>query len=140
MLFWVSPNARHGGFRWITPGSILAVVGLAAVSAGFAVYIGHFSTYGRTYGTITGVIVFLVWLWLCNLAILIGAELDAELGRARAVAAGLPPESEPYLPLRDLPKLPDDESAASSALPLDRWLDVKEGAEKPAAPEASVDA
>jgi membrane protein len=140
MLFWVSPNARHGGFRWITPGSVLAVVGLAAVSAGFAIYISKFSTYGRTYGTMAGVIVFLVWLWLCNIAILIGAELDAELGRARAMAAGLPPESEPYLPLRDLPKLPDDES---TALPVDRWLDVKEGAEKPAAPEVpakSVDA
>ena len=64
MLFWVSPNARQGGFRWITPGSVLAVVGLALVSGGFALYISKFNSYNRTYGTIASVIVFLVWLWL----------------------------------------------------------------------------
>lgn len=125
MLFWVAPNARQGGFRWISPGSVLAVVGLVAVSGGFAFYISTFNSYNRTYGTLAAVIIFLVWLWLCNIAILIGAELDAELGRARAIAAGLPHDSEPYLPLRDLPKLPDAP------------MEEKEGEPKPAAPEPS---
>jgi membrane protein len=105
LLYWAAPNARHAGFRWITPGSMVAVILWIAVSAGFAFYIAHFNTYDRTYGTLGGVIVFLVWLWLTNVAVLLGAELDAELGRARAIAAGLPPRAEPYLPLRDVPKL-----------------------------------
>jgi membrane protein len=117
MLFWVSPNARQGGFRWITPGSVLAVVGLGLVSGGFAFYIAKFNTYNRTYGTIASVIVFLVWLWLCNIAILIGAEFDAELSRARAIAAGLPRHSEPYLPLRDLPTDPRVAEEAAPAPP-----------------------
>jgi len=107
LLYWVSPNARQGGFRWITPGSFLAVLAIAALTTGFAVYISQFDSYSRTYGTLGGVIVFLVWLWLTNIAILVGAEFDAELSRARAIVAGLPKDAEPYLPLRDLPKLPD---------------------------------
>jgi membrane protein len=104
LLYWAAPNARQGGFRWITPGSLLAVFVWVAVSIGFAVYIAKFATYDRTYGTLAGVIVFLLWLWLTNVAILLGAEFDAELSRARAIAAGLPPDAEPYLPLRDVPK------------------------------------
>jgi len=104
LLYWAAPNARQGGFRWITPGSLLAVVVWVTVSIGFAVYIAKFATYDKTYGTLAGVIVFLLWLWLTNVAILLGAEFDAELGRARAIAAGLPADAEPYLPLRDVPK------------------------------------
>ncbi|WP_245601884.1 YihY/virulence factor BrkB family protein [Hamadaea tsunoensis] len=104
LLYWAAPNARTGGFRWVTPGSILAVVIWIAVSVGFAVYIAHFNSYDRTYGTLGGVIIFLVWLWLTNVAVLLGAEFDAELSRARAIAAGLPERAEPYLPLRDVPK------------------------------------
>jgi membrane protein len=122
LLYWASPNARQGGFGWITPGSVLAVFGIALVSAGLAVYISKFNSYNRTYGTLASVVVFLVWLWLCNIAILVGAELDAELGRARAIAAGLPHDAEPYFPLRDLPRT------------LDAPLDAKEGEPKPAAP------
>jgi membrane protein len=104
LLYWAAPNARQGGFHWITPGSLLAVVVWSAVSAGFAVYIAHFASYNKTYGTLGGVIIFLVWLWLTNVAILLGAEFDAELGRARAIASGLPPDAEPYVPLRDVPR------------------------------------
>ena len=106
LLYWAAPNARQGGFRWITPGSVLAVFTWLVASAGFAFYIAKFDSYNKTYGTLGGVIIFLVWLWLTNVAILLGAEFDAELSRARAIASGLPQHSEPYLPLRDVPSEP----------------------------------
>jgi len=109
LLYWAAPNARQGGFRWVTPGSLLAVLLWVAVSAGFAFYVAHFGSFNKTYGTLGGVIIFLVWLWLTNVAVLLGAEFDAELGRARAIAAGLPPRAEPYLPLRDVPKVEEME-------------------------------
>jgi membrane protein len=101
LLYWASPNARSGGFRWITPGGVVAVVAWVIVSAGFAVYVANFASYNKTYGAIAGVIVFLVWLWLTNIAILFGAEVDAELERGRAIEVGHPEEKEPYLELRD---------------------------------------
>ncbi|MFC7546041.1 YihY/virulence factor BrkB family protein [Plantactinospora sp. GCM10030261] len=102
VLYWAAPNARHGGFRWITPGGVFAVVLWVAVSGGFALYVSNFGSYNKTYGALAGVIIFLVWLWLTNLAILLGAELDAELERSRAIAAGLrPPDKEPFVELRD---------------------------------------
>jgi len=103
LLYWVAPNARHSGFRWITPGSVLAVVLWIAASAGFAVYIANFNSFNRTYGTLGGIVIFLVWLWLTNVAILLGAQLDAELAHTRAVLAGLPENVLPYLPVRDIP-------------------------------------
>ena len=105
ILYWASPNARHGGFRWVSPGGLLAVLVWVLLSAGFAVYVANFGSYNRTYGAIAGVIVFLVWLWLSNCAILLGAELDAELERERALAAGHPADEEPFLELRDERKL-----------------------------------
>jgi membrane protein len=103
LLYWAAPNARPG-FRWITPGTVLAVVLWSAASAGFAYYVSHVSSYNRTYGAIGGVIVFLIWLWLSNVAILVGAEFDAELGRSRAIEAGYPRDAEPYVALRQVPK------------------------------------
>jgi YihY family inner membrane protein len=104
LLYWASPNARQP-FRWITPGGILAVVVWVAASAGFAVYVANFGSYNKTYGSLASVIIFLVWLWLSNTAILLGAELNAELERGRAIAAGHPPDEEPYMELRDTSKL-----------------------------------
>jgi membrane protein len=101
ILYWASPNARQGGFRWITPGGLVAVLLWIAASAAFGVYVANFASYNKTYGTLAGVIVFLIWLWISNLAVLFGAELDAELERQRSTAAGHPEEAEPYLRLRD---------------------------------------
>ncbi len=70
-------------------------------SAGFGFYVANFGSYNKTYGTLAGIIVFLVWLWISNIAILFGAEMDAELERRRAIAAGTPPDKEPFLELRD---------------------------------------
>ncbi|GAA1819919.1 YihY/virulence factor BrkB family protein [Luedemannella flava] len=103
LLYWAAPNARQGGWRWITPGMILAVIVFVAVSAGFAFYVGQFSNYNKTYGTVGAVIVFLIWLWLSNVALLLGAEFDAELHRRRAIEAGLPADAEPYMLLRQTP-------------------------------------
>lgn len=102
ILYWASPNVRHPGWRWVTPGSLLALVLWILASLAFTVYVGNFGTYNETYGSIAGVIVFLVWLWLTNIAILLGAELNAELERTRAIEGGMrPKDKEPYLPLRD---------------------------------------
>src|SRR5215212_2298597 len=104
LLYWASPNARQP-FRWITPGGILAVVVWVVASVAFAIYVANFGSYNKTYGSLASVIIFLVWLWLSNTAILLGAELNAELERSRAIAAGHPPDEEPYMELRDTSKL-----------------------------------
>jgi membrane protein len=104
LLYWASPNARQP-FRWVNPGGILAVVVWMLASAGFAVYVANFGSYNKTYGSLASVIVFLVWLWLSNTAILLGAELNAELERGRAIAAGHPADAEPYMELRDTRKI-----------------------------------
>ncbi|MFI6928870.1 YihY/virulence factor BrkB family protein [Streptomyces sp. NPDC050287] len=102
LLYWAAPNVRGRGFRWISPGSVLATLIWLAASAGFALYAANFGTYNKTYGTLAGAIVFLVWLWLSNLAILLGLEFDAELARERAIIReGLPPTEEPYVEPRD---------------------------------------
>ncbi|MFE8991482.1 YhjD/YihY/BrkB family envelope integrity protein [Streptomyces collinus] len=101
ILYWAAPNAKVKGFRWITPGSLLALLIWMVASAGFAVYVANFASYNKTYGTMAGVIVFLVWLWITNLAILLGLEFDAETVRQRAIAGGHPPEDEPYTQPRD---------------------------------------
>jgi membrane protein len=106
LLYWASPNARQR-FRLITPGSVLAVVVWVIASAGFAFYTANFGSYNQTYGSLAGVIVFLVWVWLANTAILLGAELNAELERGRAITGGHPADTEPYMELRDSSKLND---------------------------------
>lgn len=110
LLYWAAPNVRGRGFRWVSPGSVLAVALWIGLSAGFAAFVANFSSYNRTYGTLAGVIVFLVWLWLTNLAILLGLEFDAELSRARAVQGGLPRTHEPYVEPRSTETWDDAES------------------------------
>jgi membrane protein len=101
ILYWASPNAKTGGFRWVSPGGIFAVVLWLLASAAFAIYLANFANYNKTYGALGGVIVFLVWLWVSNLALLFGLEFDAELERSRELAAGDDPTDEPFLELRD---------------------------------------
>lgn len=109
ILYWATPNARVRGFRWITPGSFLALVIWMIASAGFALYVASFASYNKTYGTFAGVIIFLVWLWITNLAILLGLELDAEMHRQRAVAGGHPAGQEPYVQPRDTRKWDEED-------------------------------
>ncbi|CAM5581483.1 YihY/virulence factor BrkB family protein OS=Streptomyces tendae OX=1932 GN=GUR47_05010 PE=4 SV=1 [Streptomyces tendae] len=101
ILYWAAPNARVKGFKWISPGSLVALLIWLLASAGFAFYVANFGSYNKTYGTLAGVIVFLVWLWVTNLAILLGLEFDAELARQRVIDGGFPPDEEPYVEPRD---------------------------------------
>jgi membrane protein len=104
ILYYMGPNVRQPGFRWVSPGSILAVGVWILASAAFAFYVASFSSYNKTYGALGGIVVFLIWLWITNVVILLGAELNAELERGRLIEAGHPADSEPYLPVRDEPK------------------------------------
>jgi membrane protein len=108
LLYWATPNVRVRGFRWLTPGSVLAVALWLVASGAFALYVANFGSYNKTYGTLAGVIIFLVWLWLSNLAILLGLELDAEIARERAIVGGMPTDAEPYAEPRDTRKWPHD--------------------------------
>ena len=104
LLYYVAPNVRQPSFRWISPGGVAAVLLWIVASAGFAFYVSNFGSYDKTYGSLGGVVVFLVWLWISNIALLFGAELDAELERERELRAGLPAEKELQLPPRQAPK------------------------------------
>jgi membrane protein len=105
LLYYSSPNVKLPAFKWVTPGSILAVVVWLVASAAFAFYVANFGSYNKTYGALGGVIVFLVWLWITNVAILLGAELNAEHERSRELEAGVPgAERELQLGHRSEPK------------------------------------
>jgi membrane protein len=103
LLYFAAPNVKHPGFKWLTPGGVLAVVVWLIASAGFALYVKYFPN-NKTYGSFGGVIVFLTWLWISNIALLLGQEMNAELERQRELEAGLPAEKEIQLPPRAVPK------------------------------------
>jgi membrane protein len=106
VLYWAAPNVKQPGFRWISPGGVLAVIGWVIASAAFAFYVANFGSYNETYGALAGPIVFLVWLWVSNIMILLGAEFNAELERSRAIEAGMrPPDKEPFVEPRDTRKI-----------------------------------
>jgi membrane protein len=90
VLYYASPNAKIRGFRWVTPGSLVAIVVWTIASAAFAVYVANFGSYDKTYGTLGGLVVLLLWLWISNLAILFGHELNAELERGAEIEEGRP--------------------------------------------------
>jgi membrane protein len=100
ILYYAAPNVQQLGVRWVTPGGILAVVVWLVVSGLFGLYVGNFGSYNKTYGSLGAVVIFLVWLWLTNIAILFGAELNAEIARGRQIEAGQPADREPFLPPR----------------------------------------
>jgi membrane protein len=101
LLYWAAPNVQHPGFRWLTPGSVLAVLAWVLASLGFGIYVANFASYNKTYGSLAGVVVFLIWLWVANLAVLFGAEFDAELAREQKIETGQPETQEPFLEPRD---------------------------------------
>src|SRR5947209_5195051 len=104
ILYWAAPNVKHPGFRWLSPGGLFAVAVWVVASAGFAFYVANFSSYNKTYGALAGVIIFLVWLWISNIAVLLGAEWNAEIERARVIESGNPADEEPFVEPRRQPK------------------------------------
>jgi membrane protein len=107
LLYWAAPNVKHPKFRWISPGGVLAVIGWIIASLAFAFYVANFGSYNKTYGALAGPIVFLVWLWISNIMVLLGAEFNAELERGRALEAGMPEDREPFVEPRDTRKMSD---------------------------------
>ncbi|MDQ1644352.1 MAG: rane protein [Cryptosporangiaceae bacterium] len=104
-LYWFAPNVRQPRFRWFTVGGAVALLTWIAASAAFGFYVSNFSSYNKTYGSLGAIIAFLVWLYISNCAILLGAEINAEMERGRELQAGEPAEDNLLLPLRDDRKL-----------------------------------
>jgi membrane protein len=105
ILYWAAPNVKHPGFRWLSPGGVFAVAVWVIASGLFALYVANFASYNKTYGTLAGVIIFLVWLWISNIAVLLGAEWNAEIERGRRIEAGQPADEEPFVEPRRAPKV-----------------------------------
>ncbi|HEU5270340.1 MAG TPA: YihY/virulence factor BrkB family protein [Jatrophihabitans sp.] len=127
ILYFAAPNVKQPGVQWISPGGVLAVLIWLVVSAGFALYVTHFGSYNKTYGSLASVIIFLIWLWLTNVAILLGAEFNAELQHARAIQAGQPADQIPFAEPRDTRKLTDDQLRKAAALSKDPGPPVDPG-------------
>jgi membrane protein len=105
VLYYSTPNVKLRGFKWVSPGAGVAIVVAIVASAAFAFYVGNFGSYNKTYGALAGVVVFLIWFWLINVALLFGIELDAEIERTRELKEGVPrAEKEIQLDARAEPK------------------------------------
>jgi membrane protein len=127
LLYYATPNIRQPRFRWVSVGALFAIIIWAVLSAAFGFYVASFGSYDKTYGTLGGVIVFLLWLWLTNLALLFGAELDSELERGRELQSGEAAEETLQLPPRDTRKLEKDEAAEEKDLQMGRELRDSQG-------------
>jgi membrane protein len=101
-LYYIGPNVKHPKFQWVSPGGLMAVGLWIVASLLFALYVANFPN-NKTYGSLGGVIFFLTWLWISNIVILLGLELNAEMERQRRVKGGMPASQEPFLPLKDEP-------------------------------------
>lgn len=122
ILYYATPNVQQPKFRWLSVGAALAIVIWVVASIGFGIYVANFSNYNRTYGTLAGVVIFLLWLWITNLALLFGAELDAELERGRQLQAGLHAEEDLQLPPRDTHGIKKEREAEREDLEKGRRL------------------
>lgn len=101
VLYYATPNVKQPRFRWMSIGSLIALVIFILASLGFAFYVANFGNYNKTYGALGGVIVMLLWLWILNMSLLFGAEFDAEMERGRQLQAGIKAEETIQLPPRD---------------------------------------
>ncbi len=131
ILYHFTPNVRQPRFRWTSVGAVLALVVWLLASLAFGFYVTHFSSYDRTYGSLAGVIVFLLWLWITNLALLFGAELDAELERGRELQGGIEAERTIQLPPRDTRASEKKQAKQEEDVRLGRALREAHGTERP---------
>lgn len=127
VLYYWSPNVKQPKFTWVSGGSILALLIWIIASVGFGFYVGNFSNYNATYGSLGGVIVFLLWIWITNNALLFGAEFDAEIERGRELQAGIRAEEDIQLPERDTRQIEkQDEKRAQDVL---EGIRIRQGAD-----------
>lgn len=101
VLYYATPNVQQPKFRWMSMGAVVAIVVWLLASVGFALYVANSSSYSATYGALAGAVIFLLWLWITNIALLLGAEIDVEVERGRELQAGMPAEETVQLPPRD---------------------------------------
>ncbi|WP_403021883.1 YihY/virulence factor BrkB family protein [Salinibacterium sp. GXW1014] len=127
VLYHATPNVKQPKFRWISPGGLVAVIVLALASLGFFFYVSNFGNYNATYGSIGGVIVLLLWLWLVNMALLFGAEFDAELERGRQLQGGIEAEESIQLPPRDTRQIEKNEEKEQKFVDQGRELRQNRG-------------
>jgi membrane protein len=128
VLYYWAPNVRQPKFTWVSGGSILALFIWIIASVGFGFYVGNFSHYNATYGSLGGVIVFLLWIWITNNALLFGAEFDAELERGRELQSGIKAEEDIQLPERDTRQIEkQDEKRAQDVL---QGIRIREDADR----------
>lgn len=140
ILYQWTPNVRQPRFRWISVGAIVAILGWLLASAAFGLYVGNFGNYDATYGALAAVVVFLLWMWITNLALLFGAELDSELERGRELQAGIEAEETVRLPPRDTRASDkrekkwrnDVERGRALRIASGRWREETEGDREPA--------
>lgn len=125
ILYYATPNAKQPTFRWMSMGALLAIVVLVIATVAFGFYVANFSNYDETYGSLAGVVIFLLWLWIVNNAILFGAEFDAELERGRQLQAGIAAEEDIQLLPRDTRK--SDKVAAKEEKDVTEGRRIREG-------------
>ncbi|MFX4285713.1 YihY/virulence factor BrkB family protein [Janibacter sp. G349] len=125
LLYWATPNVKQPKFRWLSPGAAVAIVVAIIASIVFGFYVSNFGSYNATYGSLAGVIVFLLWLWILNNVLLLGAEVDSEIERSRQLQAGMAAEQDLLLPLRDTAKSDAAEEAHEAELEEARSLRIK---------------
>ncbi|MCU1526845.1 MAG: ribonuclease, partial [Frondihabitans sp.] len=124
ILYHYAPNVKRPRFRWMSAGALLAIAIWFVASIGFAFYVVNFSHYNATYGALGGVIIFLLWLWITNNALLLGAEFDAEVERGRELRAGIHAERDIQLPPRDTRQ--SDKRAAKREKDIEEAIRVRE--------------
>ena len=138
MLYYATPNMQQPKFRWISVGAAVAIVIWVLASVAFAFYVANFGSYDKTYGSLAGVIVALLWLWITNIALLFGAEVDSEMERGRELQAGMAAEEELQLPARDTRNI---EKAREKELEdIERGRQIREAAEADGATAPTGDA
>jgi membrane protein len=123
ILYYATPNVQQPKFRWVSIGAAIAIVVWIIASIAFGFYVANFSSYNKTYGSLAGIIVLLLWLWITNLALLFGAEVDAEIERGRQLQAGIAAEEEIQLPPRDTRKI--DKNAAKDAKDIEEARSIR---------------
>lgn len=136
LLYYATPNVRQPKFHWISVGAAIGIGVWLLASAAFGFYVSNFSSYNKTYGSLAGVIIFLLWLWLTNLALLFGAEVDSELERARELEAGIEAEETLQLPPRDTKK--SEKAAAKRQVSIAEGRAIREAAEEAQAADAKA--